>query len=50
MDLIFLIVDVFGNLNMERDAFCSSESTGVIVFSFVHIVKKLSSNKNIDAL
>ena len=43
MALIFLIVDVFGNLNMQiYVGFFSSECTDVIGFSFRHIVQTLS--------
>ena len=41
MYLIFLIVAVFGCLNMERDAVCYSESAGLFSFSLGHTVKKL---------
>ena len=43
MALIFLIVDVFGTLNMQIDAICPSKSTGVIVFVFKHIVKAVEN-------
>ena len=42
MPLIFLIVDVFGSLNMELGAVYSSESAGVSAFSFRCIVKGLA--------
>ena len=37
MPLIFLIVDVSESLNKEIDAFFSSDSAGVLIFSLWHI-------------
>ena len=44
MVLIFIIVNVFGSLNMQIDAMFPIKSAGVIVFSFRPPVKMLLAN------
>ena len=43
--LIFLIVNIFGSLNIEMQFF-SRESTGVFSFSCRHTVRELYTDKN----